>query len=247
MKMFDDVIAIEPHPLVYLRDIDLLVVSDLHLGFELVSAEHGIFIPRTQFKNIKRIIEDGRKKSNASRILILGDIKHEFSETGYHEYREVYLLLEYLKRCFEEIIAIKGNHDTFITRITRKLDIEVYDEYREGKYLFLHGHKDKNLRNIKEDIIILGHEHPSVALFTDLGIKEKIKIFLYGNFGDKKIIVMPAASYFAEGSDINILPSEELISPILRRVDIDGFRALGIIEDDRYLPLPEIRRLRKYG
>jgi len=247
MRIFDNIVAIEPHPLIHIEDIDLLVISDLHLGFELVSAEHGIFIPRTQFDNIKRMIEDGRKKSKASRILILGDIKHEFSETSYHEYREVSLLLEYLKKCFNEILMVKGNHDTFIIRITRRFGIEVYDEYREGAYFFLHGHMEKNLNEIKEKIIILGHEHPSVALFTDLGIKEKMKIFLYGDFDDKKIIVMPAASYFAEGSDINILPVEELISPILRKVDIDRFKAIGIIENDRYLELPEIKKLRRYG
>ena len=247
MRIFDNIVAIEPHPLIYIGDIDLLVISDLHLGFELVSAEHGIFIPRTQFNSIKRMIEDGRKKSKASRILILGDIKHEFSETGYHEYREVSLLLEYLKKCFDEVLIVKGNHDTFITRITRRLGIEVYNEYKEGTYFFLHGHKDKSLNEIREKIMILGHEHPSVALFTDLGIKEKMKIFLYGHFNDKKIIVMPAASYFAEGSDVNILPVEELISPILRKVDIDGFKAIGMIEDEKYLELPEIKKLRRYG
>lgn len=247
MRIFDNLIAIEPYPVIYVKDRDILVISDLHLGFELVSAEHGVFIPRIQFDGIKKMIADSKIKSKAGKILILGDLKHEFSETSYHEYKEVSLLLDYLKDSFNEVLMVKGNHDTFITRIARKYGIEVYDEYKESDYLFLHGHKDKSLNDVKEKNIVLGHEHPSIALFTDLGVKEKVKVFLYGEDIDKRFVIMPAASYFAEGSDINILPREELISPILRKLDVDNFKVIGIIEDDRYIELPEIERLRRYG
>lgn len=247
MRIIDNVIAVEPHPIIYIEDLDLAVISDLHLGFEIVSAEHGLFIPRTQFKRIKKMVEDATKKCKASRMLLLGDIKHEFSETGYHEYKEVSLMLEYLKRKFNEVLLVKGNHDTFIVRITRRFDIEVYDKYREGEYTFIHGHKEIKFSDVEGNTLIMGHEHPSVSLFTDIGIKEKMKIFLYGRWEEKNVIILPAASYFAEGSDVNILPKEELISPLLRKIDIDSFRAIGIIEDDRYLKLPEIGKLRKYG
>jgi len=46
---------------------------------------------------------------------------------------------------------------------------------------------------------------------------------------------------------VNVLPKEELISPLLRKMDIDKFKVVGILEDDRYLELPEVGKLRKYG
>lgn len=246
IEVFDDVFAVEPYPMLYIKSLDLSVISDLHLGFELVSAEHGVFIPRVQFKRIKKNIEGGTKKCMAKRILLLGDVKHEFSETGYHEYREVSLMFDYLRKKFQEVILVKGNHDTFITRITRKFDIMVYEEYKEGRYTFIHGHRDIDLKS-SGNVLIMGHEHPSVSLFTDIGAREKVKVFLYGKWRNKKIIVLPAMSYFAEGSDINVLPKEELLSPVLRKMDVENFKAIGLIEDYRYIELPEIWKLRKYG
>ncbi|RLF39078.1 MAG: hypothetical protein DRN12_07460, partial [Thermoplasmata archaeon] len=89
------------------------------------------------------------------------------------------------------------------------------------------------------------HEHPSIALYTDIGVKEKIKCFLYGVFGDKQVIVLPAFSYLAPGSDINLIPREELLSPILRTIDIDEMQVIGIIEEDRLLKFPNIGELRR--
>ncbi|RLF53860.1 MAG: hypothetical protein DRN13_03600 [Thermoplasmata archaeon] len=247
MMLFEDLDAVEPFPVAYIRDLSLLIISDLHLGYEAVSAEHGVFIPKVQFGKIKEMIRRCFSKTRARRILILGDVKHEFSETSYHEYREVSSLFSYLDGIFKEVIVVKGNHDTFIQRMTRRFGIEVYDCYNEDRYSFIHGHKEFDLERMEGDTLVMGHEHPSVALFTDVGVKEKLKVFLYGNHKGKRILVMPSASFFAEGSDVNILPREELISPILRRVDIDSFKAVGILEDDRYLDLPTIGRLRKYG
>ncbi|HHF58824.1 MAG TPA: metallophosphoesterase [Thermoplasmatales archaeon] len=247
MKLIENVIAVEPYPVIYIDDLDLMVASDLHLGFEIVSAEHGVFIPRVQFNRTRKIIEESAKKSGAGRILLLGDVKHEFSETGYHEYKEVSIMLEYLKRRFREVILVKGNHDTFIVRMTRKYGIEVYDIYNEKGYTFFHGHKDVNISDVKSRVLIMGHEHPSISLFTDIGVREKLKVFLYGEWKGKSVVVLPAVSYFAEGSDVNVLPKEELISPLLRKMDIDKFKVVGILEDDRYLELPEVGKLRKYG
>jgi len=166
MMLFEDLDAVEPFPVAYIRDLSLLIISDLHLGYEAVSAEHGVFIPKVQFGKIKEMIRRCFSKTRARRILILGDVKHEFSETSYHEYREV--------------IVVKGNHDTFIQRMTRRFGIEVYDCYNEDRYSFIHGHKEFDLERMEGDTLVMGHEHPSVALFTDVGVKEKLKVFLMG-------------------------------------------------------------------
>ncbi|HDM66843.1 MAG TPA: metallophosphoesterase [Thermoplasmatales archaeon] len=244
MKIFKDIEAVEPYPVLYLESIDSLVISDLHLGYEVLSSEHGLSIPKIQFKKSMEIINHVLKKQHADRLIIVGDLKHEFSETSYHEYKEVSNFLEHVKRFFKEIILVRGNHDTFITRITRRYDVEVYDELEIGDYLFIHGHKDKSIDSIKHTVI-LGHEHPSIALYTEIGVKEKIKCFLYNTYKGKRIIVLPAFSYLAPGSDINLIPREELLSPILRSIDIDDMRVLGISEGDRFLEFPSIGRLRK--
>jgi hypothetical protein len=235
---------VEPFPALYIQDLKTLVIADLHLGIEGISAEQGMFIPKVQ---LQKILEDMRElisKQRAERILINGDIKHEFSETSYHEFKEVARFFEFLAQNFEEVIMVKGNHDNFIFRVTNKYDVKLYEEVGMGDYFFIHGHKNKDLKTVKQRNIIIAHEHPSIILHTELGVKEKIKCFLYGRIKNKNFLVMPAFSYFAEGTGINHIPKQELLSPLLRELDIDRMKVVGILEKERYLPFPEISKLR---
>ena len=244
-KIFDVIEIVESFPAVYIKRLNLLIITDLHLGYETAAAEEGMFIPKIQYK---KTIEDLKlifKKHEGSRFLINGDVKHEFSETGYHEYKEVSNFFEFVKQFSNDITVVKGNHDTFISRITRKFDINLYDKYAEENFLFIHGHKNLNLSKVRQQYIILGHEHPSIALYSELGIKEKIKCFLFGEINSKNLLVLPAFSYFAQGSDVNLIPHDELLSPVLREIDVDSLRAVGIIEREKCLSFPEIGVLRE--
>ena len=247
MKITDAIEIIDSYPAAYIKPLDAIVIADLHLGYETIAAENGVFLPKIQYnktiEKMKKIIS----KIDAKNIIINGDIKHEFSETSYHEYKEVKNFFDFLNNLgFEKIIVLKGNHDNFIINITRKYDnIELHNELAINDFLFLHGHKDKNIIEIKQKNIILAHEHPSIGLYTEIGVKEKLKCFLYGKANDKNIVVLPAFSYFAQGSDVNLIPKNELLSPILKKIDIDSFKAIGILEGEKLLEFPEIKRIRE--
>ncbi len=247
MKLTDTIEIIDSYPAAYIDPLDAIVIADLHLGYETIAAENGVFLPKVQFN---KTIDKMRKivsRIDAKNIIINGDIKHEFSETSYHEYKEVKNLFDFLNSLdFEKIIVLKGNHDNFIINITRKYDnIELHNELALDDFFFLHGHKDKNISNIKQGNIILAHEHPAIGLHTEIGVKEKLKCFLYGKANDKNIIILPAFSYFAQGSDINLIPKNELLSPILKKIDIDSFKPIGILEEEKLLEFPEIKRIRE--
>lgn len=244
-KIFDNIEIIEPFPAIYLEDLDLIIIADLHLGYESAASEDGMFIPKIQYKKTIKDIEVIYAKKHAKRILINGDVKHEFSETSYHEYREVSNFFEFLKRKFDDIIIIKGNHDNFIVRVTKKYEIKLYDMYNEDDFFFIHGHKDVNLDNVKQNNVILGHEHPSIGLISEIGVKEKVKCFLYGEIMGKNMVVMPAFSYFAQGSDVNLIPKKDLLSPILRKIDVDSMKAIGIVEGEKCLSFPKIKHMRE--
>jgi hypothetical protein len=246
-EIADEIEVIEAFPAAYVKKLDALLIADLHLGYEIIAAENGIFVPRVQFnKTIEKIkkIVDTRKAEN---IIINGDVKHEFSETSYHEYKEVKNFFDFLNSIgFRKIIVLKGNHDNFIINITRRYDnIELYDELAVDDYFFIHGHKDKNISDIKQKNIVLAHEHPSLGLYTEVGVKEKLKCFLYGNTKNKNIVVLPAFSFFAQGSDINLIPKNELLSPMLKKIDINSLKAIAILEEEKILEFPEISRIRE--
>jgi hypothetical protein len=248
MKILDRVEIVEPYPAIWIKEIDSLVIADLHLGYEGIMAEEGIFIPKVQFEEELEMLEQIIEKVKASRIIIDGDVKHEFSETSYHEFIEVRDLFLFLKGRFKEVIVIKGNHDNFIIRVTKRYGVKLYDHLLLKGFLFLHGHKiPKNYSRIKAGYLIIGHEHPAIALFDEIGVKEKIDCFLYGDLKDgKMLIVLPAFSTLMLGSEVNLIPKEELLSPILRELArIEKLKVIGITRELGCLRFPELSKLHR--
>ncbi len=55
------------------------VIADLHLGFENVLQEKGYAVPRMQVEEIKAQVARIVEKYGVSKIVVAGDLKHEFS------------------------------------------------------------------------------------------------------------------------------------------------------------------------
>ena len=245
-RLTDRVEIIDSLPALHIRDLDAVCIADLHLGYEGIMAEYyGTFLPKTQFNEEMEALERMVKSFSRlpKRIILNGDVKHEFSESTYHEYREVRDLLEFLSKHFEEIIVIKGNHDNFIALLTKRFEkVKLLDAYEDERYYIIHGHRaEKSLKFFQGKTLILAHEHPSIALYSAMGRKEKIPCFLVGREKNVKIIVMPCFSVLAQGSDINLIPKEELLSPVLKMFDIDNFEVVLV---DREIGVKKLGKLK---
>src|SRR3989344_6000237 len=109
-----------------------LIVSDFHIGYEEALNKQGILMPRFQFKEVIERLEAIFKKLKGRRIekiVILGDLKHEFGAISEQEWRHTLMLLDYLGQHCKEIILIKGNHDTILGPIAEKRNVKVRDYY----------------------------------------------------------------------------------------------------------------------
>jgi len=109
-----------------------LIVSDFHIGYEEALNKQGILMPRFQFKEVIERLEAIFKKLKGRRIekiVILGDLKHEFGTISEQEWRHTLRLLDYLGQHCKEIILIKGNHDTILGPIAEKRNVKVRDYY----------------------------------------------------------------------------------------------------------------------
>jgi putative SbcD/Mre11-related phosphoesterase len=204
----------------YLEDISAVVVSDVHLGYEDVLAMNGIFIPRVQSKLIYETVDTIIERYQPEKFIIDGDLKHEFSGNTPQEWKDVFELLQRIGKKSNPII-VKGNHDNYVANIASKLDIRVFDIYREGRYTFHHGHK-----LFKWDgLAIIGNEHPAVGLRDSVDSVLKLHCFLY--FKKERLVVLPAMSIYAGGSDIL---KNEISSPVLREVELNEGRVYGLWE-----------------
>jgi putative SbcD/Mre11-related phosphoesterase len=239
--------TVDSLPLVYLPETDLLVVSDLHLGLEKTMTFKGNYIPQGQLEQLKDDLKKAREETDAERILVNGDLKNQF-KTSYSENEEVKELANFLNFNFEEVIVIEGNHDTFLESVLEERGIEMKTSHIENKILFIHGDQpveELDIDTEEFDTVVIGHEHPAIALTDDIGVKEKIPALLYGEMENgKKIIVLPAFSKIANGTSVNEVPKKELLSPLLKNnTDKNKLKAVGISREAGLFEFPELSYL----
>jgi putative SbcD/Mre11-related phosphoesterase len=228
----------------FFPSLDALVVSDLHLGYEDVLQSRGVTVPFPQFQLIKKWLGEMLEETGARRVIVNGDLKHEFSKATRQEWREVLSLLDFFQEKKVTVDFVKGNHDNFVFKILAEKGFSARDWLFEGgeKILFAHGHKgisELNLGNVESEFetLVLGHEHPAISLRDELGIKHKFKCVLEGELQWKnktrKIIVLPSISPYAPGTEINGDSrgwDKNYLSPILAECDSSNF--LPTVVDD---------------
>lgn len=204
---------------------DYLIIGDLHLGYEEALNYQGIMIPKFQYPRIIQKLEEIHKTTNSTKIIINGDLKHEFGKISRQEWKEALQFIEFLRDRFQDIILIKGNHDPLTPIIANKAGLNVHREFELGDFLIMHGDKiPDNWDDIQQETIIIGHEHPAIGLRNGERL-EKIKCYLKGTFRDKNLLVMPSFNLIVEGSDIL---HEKPLSPFLKDNVLNQFEVVGV-------------------
>ncbi len=207
------------------------IIADLHLGLENVLIESGFNIPKIQ---IDDIIERLEKIDEIERIIIAGDLKHEFGKNLPYEWEDVKKLLNYLLDRDLDVVVVRGNHDNYLKAILTKFGIELLDYFNVGEWKIVHGHKECYATKI-----IMGHEHPAVKVRVD-GMYT-FHCFLRIKYEGKEVIVLPAFSPLVSGSDIT---SCNFISPILKNVRCEDVEVYAVNDDVYYLgTLEKLRNL----
>ncbi|MGD0729200.1 MAG: metallophosphoesterase [Candidatus Micrarchaeaceae archaeon] len=229
MILDKDIELLEGLPIAYIKSIDAFVVSDLHLGYETKLAKNGVFIPKVNVRKIISDFEKGLRFKKPGKIIVVGDIKNDFSTVDVDEFNELHEIVKFCNEKKIELILIKGNHDNFIERYRGPFKIKIYNnEAKIGDYFFAHGDKLPKFPKEKIKFLITGHEHPSIGILNSIGRVERLRCFLSGKYENINLLVLPAISYFASGSEINFAPKGNLISPILRSTSMDTMHAIAI-------------------
>ena len=217
-----------------------LIIADVHIGFEEALNKQGILVPRLQFEDIVKrmeIVLSKLKNKRIKRIIVNGDLKHEFGTISDQEWRNTLKFIDLLLKHCNEIILIKGNHDNILGPIARKRNVKVVDTLGVGKVLIAHGNKiPENLKNYST--IIIGHEHPAVSIREGPRV-EQYKCFLKGKYKGRNLIVQPSFNSIIEGTDIL---RDEILSPFLKQ-NLDNFDVY-VVEDKVY-EFGKLKGLRK--
>jgi putative SbcD/Mre11-related phosphoesterase len=210
------------------------IIADLHLGLENAMLEKGISVPRMQIIEIVGSIKRFIEKYGVERIVIAGDLKHEFSKNLPYEWEDIEHFLKEIKDV--EIEVVRGNHDNFLATILAKHGIELRDEIDVHGWTVVHGHK-----GCDRPRIIMGHEHPAVKV-KFRGSTYTYHCYLRIKKPMQEIVVLPAFSPLASGSDL--LAMDRFLSPILSDVGDDEIEIYAVEDDVVYLgKLKDLKRL----
>jgi metallophosphoesterase superfamily enzyme len=175
------------------NDSKIMLVSDLHLGFEGEWVRHGLKTRELSwsFEIIDRLRNDIRN-TNAECIFFLGDIEHSFghykgsrdevwvSDQWQNERIESYLLKQIFSIDGVEFHLIRGNQDTSLIK-----SLEKYSTIIPSKGIALfknqlgitHGNVYPTAEVILASEIVLGHVHPAIELVDELNVKYRLPVF----------------------------------------------------------------------
>jgi putative SbcD/Mre11-related phosphoesterase len=204
----------------------IVVVGDLHLGYEKALRHRGLEVPLRQFEEMKeefsKTLENIKARfGKIEEIIFLGDIKHHFNYIG-EEKEEINKLISFLRKYVENenrIIFIRGNHEK------NDKNKKFLDYYIVKDIAFIHGDREfLEIYSKNINLIVIGHLHPTVTISDEMKIKrEKYKCFLVGRFKKKDFVIIPSFLSITEGVSANefneekagdanfcIIPSSEL-------------------------------------
>ncbi len=150
----------------------VVVVGDIHIGWEVTLSQQGIHIPSQTGKMLQRlmgIIESERP----SRLIMLGDVKHSVTGAELEEWRDVPEFFEQLLKLVPAVQIILGNHDGNLEPLTpSKVEmIPASGLALWNRFGLLHGHAWPSPQILGCTTLILGHLHPAVTLRDALGYR----------------------------------------------------------------------------
>lgn len=162
---------------------DILVIADLHLGFEYELSELGIIIP-SQLEKFKVRLNNLIKQTKAKHLVILGDMKHQVPGISWQEFREI---PEFFRDLNIKISIVKGNHDGDIERLVPQ-DVDIYDSagFVLNKILFTHGQAWPHPEIVNTEYLIMGHIHPAIEFWTE-NVRSSERCWLRCEIDNKKV------------------------------------------------------------
>ena len=74
----------------------LLIINDLHIGYEEALQQKGVLVPRFQLEEMRNMLERIFRHVRPETIVINGDLKHEFGRILRQEWKEILAFFDFL-------------------------------------------------------------------------------------------------------------------------------------------------------
>lgn len=203
---------------------DVLVVADLHIGLEEELREKGVHLP-SRAEPMGRHLVDLADRTGASRLVILGDVKHLVPKMASRERRDVYVFFRTLSERFREIYVAQGNHDGILKSIVpQSVRFRSPFGFRLDDVGFCHGHAWPYKKVMGGRTLLMGHNHPAVGFRDALGVRQVQPCWMRVPFVrhhkryprlPREAIVVPAFNELCGGMPVNDVRAR-FLGPLFR-------------------------------
>lgn len=221
----------------HLPDAQAVAVGDVHVGLETDLSQAGVHLP-SQTSRMRARLEAILARTQAKRLVVIGDLKHKVPYSTRQEIRE---LPGFFRGLPAKVELVPGNHDVDLEGL---VEVEVHEAtgIRVGDVALLHGHTWPGEEIMGARTVVTCHNHPAVLLMDELGHRHKEPAWIRAPFTDKarerypalpedaQMVVMPAFNELTGGTAFNALEGARLLGPIFNNglVDADAGRVFTL-------------------
>jgi putative SbcD/Mre11-related phosphoesterase len=149
----------------------ILVVSDLHIGWERLLSKRGIHVP-PQTPRIKNTLLRLIKECKPTQVVFLGDVKDAIVKMEMEEWLDIPDFFKDIQKKVPNLQVILGNHDGNLEPLLPE-NVKIYPPTGTcfGDVGLLHGHAWPALELLECRSLILGHLHPTVIIRDPMGFR----------------------------------------------------------------------------
>ena len=207
-----------------------LLVADYHAGIEAgLRYERGVELDSNADERRERRL-DLLARTDADRLVVLGDLGHRIGGAGDAETAELEALLAAVG---VPVTLALGNHDPGIAEsFGDRIEVTPAGGARLGDVGVLHGHTWPAPEVLGADVVCMGHEHVAVRLEDEVGGGRAEKAWLRGplaraafadevdlagagvDWRDPELVVFPAFNDRSGGTWVNV-PGQGFLAPFL--------------------------------
>jgi putative SbcD/Mre11-related phosphoesterase len=179
-----------PAALVKVQGKRVMIIADLHIGWEMALSEKGIHVP-TQTPKLLRKLKTIVSEYKVEKLLILGDVKHTVAKAETGEWQDVPSFFNELKKHIPEICVMRGNHDGNLEPLLpEKIEVLLSPGIALGDAGFFHGHQWPSPALLKCKTLVMGHIHPVVALRDPAGFRIMRQVWVRVDCDTRKLAAM---------------------------------------------------------
>ncbi len=226
-----NLLPIIDEPALFAKDINALIVADLHIGIEHEMFLAGAKIPSKTIELQERLIKL-LKKTGAGTLIIAGDLKHNIPVSSFREERDIPELMYTLFDLLDKIHLTPGNHDGGIREfLPEMVKLHSSKGFTIGDYGIWHGHCWPSEGVMASKTVLMAHVHPQAAFVDGVEARSAERCWVRGKWNKKKaaeryskvgkkFVMLPAFNDLCGGSHIND-NSQRKIGTVLRNELVD--------------------------